>query len=263
MEKGSFKTKKRYGQHLLIAPEVIKKIVEFIDIKEGDIVVEIGVGTGNLTQAILEKKPYKLFGIEIDKQAYPIIQERFKDYQNFTLIQKDFFDVDLRELTEGKKIKLVGNLPYNVASLILVRTAFYTDIIQLSVFMVQKEVAQKLTAKPNTKDYTFLSIFIQTFFKVEYMMSVPPRFFRPPPKVVSAVVRLTPRTDTDWINRDRYKKLVSKLFEGRRKMLKRKIDPELLKKANIQPTSRVEDLSVEDFINLYKVVEKEEEPELT
>ena len=255
-----FKTKKKFGQHLLISEGVIQKIVDVIDVKENDIIVEIGVGTGQLTEEILKRNPRILYGIEIDETAYPIIEERFKDYKNFILIKEDFFDVNLRELTNGEKIKLVGNLPYNVSSLILINTAFYIDILYFSVFMVQKEVAEKLIAKPKTKNYTFLSVFIQTFFNVEYIMSVPARFFKPPPKVTSAVVKLTPKQElpVSLEEMKRYKNFISKLFSNKRKMLRTKIDKDILHQAGIPETARVEELTLEDFLNLYRL-EKERE----
>lgn len=249
----NFKTKKHLGQHLLIAEGVLEKIVEFANITQDDIVVEIGVGTGNLTEKLLQKKPAILYGIEIDETAYKIIEERFKDYQNFILIKSDFFDVNLFEIAKDKKIKLIGNLPYNVASLILVNIVFYKDIIKNAVFMVQKEVAEKLIAKPKSKDYTFLSVFIQSFFKVEYLMSVPARFFSPPPKVTSAVIKLTPIENKDIQDIKAYKGFVSEIFANRRRMLRTKIDTEILQKANIKETARVEELSIEDIKNLFKI----------
>ena len=249
--KDNFRTKKRFGQHLLIASGVIQKIVDFIEVKENDIIVEIGVGTGQLTEEILKRKPEKLYGIEIDPRTYPIIKEKFGDNPSFILIQKDFFDVNLRELTEGRKIKVVGNLPYNVASLILVNMVFYIDIIQLCVFMLQKEVAEKLTARPKTKQHTFLSVFIQTFFDVEYLMSVPSRFFKPPPKVTSAVVRLKPKQKIPDFDKKGYKNFVSSLFSSRRKMLRTKIDSHILEKTGIKPQLRAEELQVDDFVKLY------------
>jgi len=246
-----FKTKKRFGQHLLIAPDIIARIVDWLEISPEDTVIEIGVGTGQLTEEILKRNPKKLYGIEIDPDTYRIIEERFSHYPNFHLIKKDFFDVNLFELSGGEKIKVAGNLPYNVASLILVNMPFYLDILQLCVFMVQKEVAEKLIAKPKTKQYTFLSVFLQTYFDVEYLMSVPPRFFKPPPKVVSAVVRIKPKRDIPSFDIKGYKNFVSMLFHGRRKMLRSKINPELLEKAGIRPEARAEELPVEDFVRLY------------
>ncbi|RUM59628.1 MAG: 16S rRNA methyltransferase [Persephonella sp.] len=250
-----FRTKKSLGQHLLISEGVIKKIVDYIDVNNEDVIVEIGVGTGQLTEEILRRNPKKLYGIEIDERVYPIVEERLKEYSNFILIKKDYFDVNLREFYEDDKIKIVGNLPYNVASLILIDTAFYIDIIRFNIFMIQKEVAEKLVAKPKTKSYSFMSVFLQTFFNTKYLMSVPPRFFSPPPKVISAVVKLSPKEKLP-IPFDKikdYKKFVSDMFSHRRKMLKSKINPNILEMANIKPTARAEELSVEDFIRLFNV----------
>jgi len=254
LNKKRFRTKKRFGQHLLVAPEVIKKIVDTAQISPEDVVVEIGVGTGQLTEELLKRKPAKVYGIEIDPEAYPIIEERFAGYENFELIKKDFFEVNLYQLAEKGKIKIVGNLPYNVASLILVNMPFHINILELAVFMVQKEVAEKLVAKPRTKQYTFLSVFLQTYFEIEYVMSVPPRFFRPPPKVVSAVVRLKPKENIPDFDVKGYKNFVSGLFSGRRKMLRSKIEPQILEKAGIKPEARAEELSVSDFVKLYSLV---------
>ena len=247
-----FKTKKKFGQHLLIAPGVIQKIVDELDIKPEDIIVEIGVGTGQLTEEILRRKPEKLYGIEIDPEAYPVIKERFSEYKNFKLVKKDFFEVNLFDISEGKKIKVAGNLPYNVASLILVNMPFYLEIIEMCIFMLQKEVALKLIARPKTKQYTFLSVFLRTYFDIEYVMSVPARFFKPPPKVTSAVVKMFPKKNVPDFDKRGYKNFVSSLFSSRRKMLRSKIDPEILKKANIPPEKRAEELDILEFINLYK-----------
>ncbi|WP_457621407.1 16S rRNA (adenine(1518)-N(6)/adenine(1519)-N(6))-dimethyltransferase RsmA [Persephonella sp.] len=247
-----FRPKKKFGQHLLISKGVIDRIVDCLDIRKNDTIVEIGVGTGQLTEEILRRNPKIVYGIEIDQTVYPIIEDRFKDFENFVLIKKDFFDVDLRKLTD-EKIKLTGNLPYNVASHILVNTAFYIDILQLAVFMIQKEVAQKLVGKPKTKDYTFMTVFLQTFFDIEYVMSVPARFFSPPPKVTSAVVKMTPkdRFPVPFEFMKKYKNFISMLFSNRRKMLRSKIEKDILEKAGINPTSRAEELSVEDFVKLF------------
>ncbi len=252
-----FRTKKHLGQHLLISEGVIKKIVDTINVQPEDIIVEIGVGTGQLTEEILKRKPKILYGIEVDKTAYPLIEERFKGYKNFVLIKDDFFNVNLKKLADNQKIKLIGNLPYNVASHIIVRAVEEIDIIKLCVFMVQKEVAEKLIAKPKTKSYSFLTVFVQTFYDVEYIMSVPARFFKPPPKVTSAVVKLTPKKERAIEDIKEYKSFLSKLFANRRKMLKSKISVEILKEAGIKETVRAEELSVNDFIRLFKVYKKE------
>lgn len=249
-----FRTKKQFGQHLLVSKDVTRKIVDKLEITPQDTVVEIGVGTGNLTEEILARNPESVYGIEIDRTTYPIIQDRFKDYPNFHLVKSDFFDIDLGEITGSGSIKLAGNLPYNVASNIMVKTVFIIDRIKLCVFMVQKEVAEKLIAKPRSKTYTFLSVFIQTFYDIEYVMSVPARFFSPPPKVVSAVVKLTPKKEIPVENPYDYKKFLSEIFISRRKMLRSKIDQQVLTGCGIAPEKRVEELSLQEIIRLYEVI---------
>ena len=250
--KVKFKTKKRFGQHLLISSGIIKNITSFIEITPDDIIVEIGVGTGQLTESILKKNPKILYGIEIDKEAYPLIEKRFEEYNNFILIKKDFFQIDLKELSGEKKLKIVGNLPYNVASLILAKMPFYINILEHAVFMVQKEVAEKLIAKPKTKKYAFMTVFLQTYFEIDYLMSVPARFFKPPPKVTSAVIKMKPKKQIPTFDVKKYKNFVSNLFASRRKMLKSKIDKKILTDAGINPKIRVEGLEISDFIKLYR-----------
>jgi len=254
---GKFRTKKSLGQHLLIAKGVIEKIVDHIQ-PEGETIVEVGVGTGQLTEEILKRNPKILYGIEIDETTYPIIEQRLSKYENFKLIKKDYFDVDIRELVGEEKFKLVGNLPYNIASLIIIDSIKYIDILKYSIFMVQKEVAEKLISKPNKKSYTFMSVYIQTFFNIEYIMSVPARFFSPPPKITSAVIKLTPKEKPEIPpeEAEKYKNFVSKLFANKRKMLRTKIDPETLQRANIKETSRVDELTLQDFVRLYRTLDK-------
>jgi len=246
-----FKTKKKFGQHLLIAPAVIRKIVDFMEISPIDVIVEVGAGTGQLTEEILKHSPKAVYAVEIDPETYPILEERLSGHREFHLIKEDFFNLNLKEIGKEKKIKVVGNLPYNVASLILVNMPFYLEILKLSVFMLQKEVAEKLIAKPKTKQYTFMSVFLQTYFDIEYLMSVPARFFKPPPRVTSAVIKMKPKLDVPEFNKKGYKNFVSSIFANRRKMLRSKIDEKILKKAGIQPELRAEELSVEDFTKLY------------
>ncbi len=254
LNKIKIKAKKQFGQHFLNSKNIAEEIVKAISISSNDIIVEVGVGTGFLTEIILSKNPSYIYGVEIDKSVYNLIEEKFKDYKNFNLIKSDFLKVNLYDLSKESKIKLVGNLPYNVASLIIVNCAFYIDILERCVFMIQKEVAEKLIAKPKTKDYTFLSVFTQTFFNVDYIMSVPGRFFTPPPKVTSAVVKLIPKDNPPIKDIKKYKNFVSHIFQNRRKMLRTKIDEEILKQADINPMARAEELNVDNFIKLFEVI---------
>jgi len=241
------KPKKSLGQHFLKSKGVVEKIAESLEISPTDTVVEIGPGTGVLTEEILKREPKKLIALELDRELYNLLKEKFEKNPKFEVINTDATKVDFCKF--GKPIKLVGNLPYNVGSLIVLNTVRAKDCIDRAVYMLQKEVAERLTLKH--KKPSWLGILLNTFFETEYLMSVPPRFFNPPPKVVSAVIKLVPKKEQPNIDIDNYKRFLEKLFSQRRKMLKQKLPLNVLKKANIDPHKRVEELSLTDFINLY------------
>jgi len=238
--------KKALGQHLLVSEGVLKKIAESVDIKEGDIVVEVGGGTGNLTKVLLDYPLSKLYVIELDKDMVERLKE-IKD-SRLEIIQEDASGYDFCVL--GKELKLVGNLPYNVASLIIENTVHRRKCIPLAVYMVQKEVAEKLEGK---KETNWLSVFLRTFYEVEYLMTVPPRFFVPPPRVYSSVIKLKRKKQTPPYDTYHYKKFLTRVFQNRRKVLRKKLGTDLLKKAGIREEARVEELKLEDFLRLYEL----------
>ncbi len=241
--------KKELGQHFLKSKGVVEKIADSLDLSEEDTVVEIGPGTGALTEELLKRSPKKLVALELDRELSQFLKERFKNYPNFEVINADATEVDFCNF--GKDLKLVGNLPYNVGSLIVLNTVRSKDCLKKAVYMLQKEVAERLTLKHRKPSW--LGILLNTFFDTEYLMSVPPRFFFPPPKVVSAVIGMKPKKEQPSFEVEDYKRFLEKLFSQRRKMLKSKLPSEVLKEANVDPTKRVEELSLEDFIRLYKV----------
>jgi len=238
--------KKSFGQHLLVSEGVLSKIAKELEIKEGEVVVEVGGGTGNLTRVLLRHPLGKLYALELDEEMV----EELKKIQDERLevIKADATDFPFCSL--GESLKVVGNLPYNVASLIVENTVYNKDCIPLAVYMVQKEVAEKLEGK---KDTGWLSVFVRTFYDVEYLMSVPARFFVPPPKVTSAVIKLKRNEKLKVENLKEYKEFLIRLFENRRKVLRKKIDQGLLEKAGINPEARVEELKLEDFFKLYEL----------
>ncbi|AAC07637.1 16S rRNA (adenine(1518)-N(6)/adenine(1519)-N(6))-dimethyltransferase RsmA [Aquifex aeolicus] len=240
--------KKSFGQHLLVSEGVLKKIAEELNIEEGNTVVEVGGGTGNLTKVLLQHPLKKLYVIELDREMV----ENLKSIgdERLEVINEDASKFPFCSL--GKELKVVGNLPYNVASLIIENTVYNKDCVPLAVFMVQKEVAEKLQGK---KDTGWLSVFVRTFYDVNYVMTVPPRFFVPPPKVQSAVIKLVKNEKFPVKDLKNYKKFLTKIFQNRRKVLRKKIPEELLKEAGINPDARVEQLSLEDFFKLYRLIE--------
>ena len=241
------KLKKSFGQHILVSKGVLNKIAQSLEIKEGDAVVEIGGGTGNLTRVLLTYPLGKLYVIEIDREMVDHLKEI--ESEKVEIIQADASEYPLCEL--GKSLKLVGNLPYNVASLIIENTVYNKDCIPLAVYMVQKEVAEKLEGK---KDTGWLSVFVRSFYDVEYIMTVPPRFFVPPPKVNSAVIKLVKNEKIKVEDLKDYKNFLTHIFSNRRKSLRKKLSEEILKKAGINPNERVDNLKLEDFIRLYSLI---------
>ncbi|NPA32963.1 MAG: 16S rRNA (adenine(1518)-N(6)/adenine(1519)-N(6))-dimethyltransferase RsmA [Aquificae bacterium] len=236
--------KKSFGQHLLVSEGVLGKIADTLGIREGDVVVEIGGGTGNLTRELLRRPLSRLFVIELDRDMV----ERLREIgdERLEVINADATDFDFCSL--GRELKLVGNLPYNVGSLIVENTVFHKDCVPLAVYMLQKEVAEKLEGK---KDTGWLSVFVRTFYDVDYVMSVPPRFFVPPPRVDSAVLRLVRNEKAHIEDLGDYKRFLTRVFQNRRKALKKKLPEEVIKRAGVEPMARVEELSLEDFLALY------------
>ncbi|NAZ30369.1 MAG: ribosomal RNA small subunit methyltransferase A [Caldimicrobium sp.] len=243
--------KKRFGQHLLVSSGVLSKIAEFAEISSADPIVEIGPGTGNLTEEVLKRNPRKLYLLEIDDEMVAYLKERFRyeiQEEKVILLKADAGKFDYSLILEAE-FKVLGNLPYNRASLIVERMVYYFQKIPLAVFMVQKEVAERWMGVES-----WLSVFIQTFYDIEYMMTVPPRFFVPQPKVDSAVIRLKRKPKVEAVDLKDYKGFLVKLFANRRKALRSKLPSDLLERANISPLARAEELSAEDFMRLYSLL---------
>ena len=241
--------KKRFAQHLLIGSGILQKIVEFAEIKPGEVVVEIGPGTGNLTKYLLKTNLKKLYLIEIDPEMIEYLKKIIRD-ERVVFINADATKFDFFSLKENN-LKLIGNLPYNVASLIIENTVIHKDLIPYAFYMVQKEVAERLI-----NEKSWLSIFVKTFYEVEYLMSIPARFFIPPPKVVSAFIKLTRKNLIDVYDLKEYKNFLTKIFAQKRKMLKHKINEIYLKDVGISGEKRVEELELKDFLSLYLSFQK-------
>ncbi|ADC89225.1 dimethyladenosine transferase [Thermocrinis albus DSM 14484] len=236
--------KKQYGQHLLVSTGVLKKIVEELGVEEGDKVVEIGPGTGNLTLLLLQTPLAELHAIELDPDMLKILQ-RVED-KRLQLHHADASRFPLCSL--GENLKVVGNLPYNVASLIVENTVLHHRCIPLALYMVQKEVGEKLQ-----EGASWLSFFVRTFYDVFYIMSVPPQFFRPPPKVNSALVKLVRKDTLPQLDLFEYKKFLDILFSHRRKALKNKLESSILEKVGVDPMLRVEQLDLNTVLRLFAV----------
>lgn len=240
--------KKHLGQHLLISEGALERIVEFLQLKEDDVVVEIGPGTGNLTEKILKKPFRELHLIEIDPQMVEVLQKKFTQTKVF-IHRADATRFDLCSL--GENLKVVGNLPYNVASLILENTVFHHRCVPYALYMLQKEVAEKLQKEPY-----WLSTFVRTFYHVEYLMSLPARFFYPPPRVQSGLVRLMRKDPPIELDLRNYKEFLIKVYSMKRKALKSKLPQEVLLQAGIDPMRRIDSLQTHEVLLLYNILQK-------
>jgi len=258
--------RKRYGQHFL-EPAWVGKLIDALGAEPTDVFLEIGPGRGALTAPLAERVA-RVIAIEIDRDLAAALPARVGS--NVSVIPNDFLDVDLPELIGRVPgiARVVGNLPYNVSSPILFRlldTAASGAKLRDATVMLQKEVADRLIAAPGTKEYGVLAIQVALLARVERLLSLPPGAFRPPPKVRSAVVRLTfhpPSVDVG--NRDVFERLVRGVFLQRRKTVLNALKPvahalsasaeTLLQRAEIDPGRRPETLTVDDFARLSRAV---------
>ena len=253
------KPKKFLGQHFLKDLQVAKDIADTVDACPDIPILEVGPGMGVLTQYLLPKgRPTKV--VELDFESVAYLHENFSELGD-NIIEQDFLRMDLNELFEGKPFVLTGNYPYNISSQIFFKMLDYKNLIPCCTGMIQKEVAERIAAKPGKKTYGILSVLIQAWYHVEYLFTVDEHVFNPPPKVKSAVIRMT-RNETQELgcNEKLFKLIVKTTFNQRRKTLRNSISP-ILDKTN--PLSadpifnkRPEQLSVAEFIDLTNRVEK-------
>ena len=250
--------KKSLGQHFLVNKSILKKIVSLDEIKN-KIIFEIGPGQGALTKEILQNNPKRLILIEKDKNLKKYLfklQEKFKDTVSF--IDDDVLKVNLKDFNY-KKIKIMSNLPYNIASTLIIKLIKNYDIIESMVLMVQKEVAERLSARVSTSFYSRLSVLIQLHAEVEKVFDVKPNNFNPRPKVESTVIKIIPYRKRK-IHYDKLDNVLKISFKQRRKTIKNNlkeffIDSEKkLLKCGIDPNSRPQDLKPIDFVKLSKVL---------
>ena len=264
----SSRTKKRFGQHWLQSDKVLDQIAIAAELKTSDRVLEIGPGTGVLTRRLLGSAE-SVLAVEIDRYLCKKLTKKFKEYDNFLLLQGDFISLDIEQLVKSfprfqNQNKIVANIPYNITGLILEKLLGTIDKPNITnyesiVLLIQKEVGDRLTAIPSTKEYGALSVRIQYLATCEKICDVPAKAFYPPPKVDSVVVRLRPHTLSNPAKNPRQLATLVKLgFSSRRKMLRNNLKSiidvddlnNLLEKLEINPQSRAEDLSLEDWIKL-------------
>lgn len=255
----SVRPKKFLGQHFLKDLQIASDIADTVDACPGIPILEVGPGMGVLTQFLLRKgRPVKV--VELDFESVAYLRDNFPELGN-NIIEQDFLQMDLAQLFEGKPFVLTGNYPYNISSQIFFKMLDYKDLIPCCTGMIQKEVAERIAASPGNKTYGILSVLIQAWYKVEYLFTVHEHVFNPPPKVKSAVIRMTRNETTDLgCNEKLFKQIVKTTFNQRRKTLRNSISTILDKShplsADVIFNKRPEQLSVQDFINLTNRVEE-------
>jgi 16S rRNA (adenine1518-N6/adenine1519-N6)-dimethyltransferase len=251
-------TKKRFGQHFLSQPNTISKIIYSFNLAEGEPLIEIGPGMGAMTKPLLENG-HPMTVIEIDRDLIAKLKEIFAN-NNLTIIEQDVLKVDITKVCEKAAChKIVGNLPYNISTPILFHLLNFNESIDEMVFMLQKEVVDRICASNSCKNYGRLSVMIQQSCVVEALFDVSPQCFSPPPKVMSSMIRLIPYTKDnnpfDKVkNYENFSKIVRLSFGQRRKTLRNALKNELNEQnfleCGIDPQSRAEKLEVNDFIKL-------------
>lgn len=257
------KPKKNLGQHFLTDLSIAKRIADTVDACPEIPVLEIGPGMGVLTQYLVEK-PRVVKAVEIDTESVAYLYERFpKLHEN--ILGEDFLQMDLTQIFDGKQFVLTGNYPYDISSQIFFKMLDYKDLIPCCTGMIQREVALRMAAAPGSKAYGILSVLIQAWYDVEYLFTVDENVFNPPPKVKSAVIRMT-RNDVTDIGCDEqlFKRVVKTVFNQRRKMLRVSLRQIF---NNGKPTDgfyeqdimtkRPEQLSIPQFVKLTNMVEEQ------
>ncbi|MBF0264306.1 MAG: 16S rRNA (adenine(1518)-N(6)/adenine(1519)-N(6))-dimethyltransferase RsmA [Gammaproteobacteria bacterium] len=258
------KARKRFGQNFLNNEQIIHQIIQVMSVTKNQSVVEIGPGKGAITKYLIKQAKH-LTAIELDRDLIPILIRQFSEYHNkLDIISHDALQFDFSTLYADDittpTYRLVGNLPYNISTPLLIHLIQFRQCIKDMHFMLQNEVVDRLVAKPNTKNYGRLSILMQYFYQIDKKFIVPPNAFTPMPKVDSAIVSLTPYNNTDKAhglavkNIEMFKKISKLSFQQRRKTIRNNlkgiISQEQFDLIGIKGSERAENLSILQFIQL-------------
>ena len=250
-----FQTRKRFGQHFLHEDFIIEKIIQAINPKTTDNMLEIGPGMGALTQQLLPHLN-RLIVVELDKDLIPLLKKQCATLGELIVYQADALTFDLRSLEKNAVWRVVGNLPYNISTPLLFHLLTQISVIADMHFMLQKEVVERIVAQPGDAHYGRLSVMVQYYCQVKKLFIVKPGAFRPPPKVDSAIIRLIPYQIPPWQAADLvlFAEIVRIAFSHRRKMLRNNLGKLLTIKqfeiVNIDPTQRPEQLCVMDYVKI-------------
>ncbi|MBS2099527.1 16S rRNA (adenine(1518)-N(6)/adenine(1519)-N(6))-dimethyltransferase RsmA [Carboxylicivirga linearis] len=252
------RAKKHLGQHFLRDLDIAQRIVESLSPSQKK-VVELGPGTGVLTQYLVKRDNIDLKLVELDVESVEYLKAHYFELEG-RIFYKDFLKLDLTELF-SEPFALIGNFPYNISGPIFFKVFEYRNQIPEVVGMLQKEVAERLAAGPGSKTYGVLSVLLQAFYKIDYLFTVDEHVFDPPPKVKSAVIRLE-RNDVEKIECDEklFVRVVKAIFNQRRKAIRNSLKTIDFNKEAIADhdflTRRPEQMSVQDFIELTKMIEE-------
>lgn len=272
LKKYNFVFQKKYGQNFLIDTHVLEKIIRAASIGSDDVVLEIGPGIGTLTQYLCENAS-QVIAVEIDDMLIPILGETLKDYDNVKIVHNDILKVDVNEIVSeypGSSIKVVANLPYYITTPIIMGLFESGVPIDSITIMVQKEVAERMQAKPGTKDYGALTLAVQYYADAKIMANVPPNCFMPRPAVGSAVINLVKHKEKryDVKNEDMLFRIIRASFNQRRKTLQNGLNnaanlpytkqqiAEAIEKMGLPAAVRGEKLSLEQFVELSNILEE-------
>ncbi len=262
----SIRPKKKFGQSFLLEPAIIKKIVEMANVGRDDIVVEIGAGNGVLTEHLAQTAA-KVIAVELDDRLVTVLDERLSQYHNVQIHRGNVLKFDFRALAdrENTKIRIVGNIPYNISSPLIFYLLSFKDVITSFTLMMQKEFVDRLIACPGTKSYGVPSVILQMFSSLEKVMDIQAKYFYPRPKVESSLIRgcFLAKSRIELGDEDLFIKLVRVSFAQRRKMLINNLKQSILMSEmeesllrqilislNIDGRRRGETLSIEEFGNL-------------
>jgi 16S rRNA (adenine1518-N6/adenine1519-N6)-dimethyltransferase len=249
--------RKRFGQHFLSDAGIIDAIVRAIDPQPGQPVVEIGPGLAALTQPLVERLGH-LTVIELDRD----LAKRLRDHPQLTVIESDVLNVDFSaiDLAPAGKLRVVGNLPYNISTPILFHLLDHVERIQDQHFMLQKEVIDRMVASPDSSDFSRLSVMLQWRYAMEDVLFVPPECFDPPPRVNSAVVRMVPFAEPPELDVELFSEMVQVAFSQRRKLLRHTLGAWLEQKGfsgQFDVQRRAQEVPVHDYVRLAQMLARE------
>ena len=255
MNSHPFRIKKKFGQHFLNNKNIAEKIVKIVNFKDFDQIIEIGPGTGFLTKFLIKECEPIL--VEIDDEAVQFLKKNFPKINN--IIHDDFLKIDIKPFLKCRNL-IIGNFPYNISTQILFKILETKQSVNIIIGMFQKEVAERICSKPNSKKYGIISVLIQAYYNCEIIMNVGKENFTPPPKVESSVIKLE-RNNVKKLNCDenQFINIIKTSFNQRRKKIKNNLKIFKIKsnyKLNELLEKRPEQLSVADFILLTNNISK-------